>query len=178
MFDFLKSIVWGLFRRVVVGSSAEVDIVALHHQVAVLQRQIGHRPKLTRWDRLLFAALYRFQPSVLRSISIVKPATVVRWHGAGFRLFWNFKSGAKAGRPRVSGEVRALIREISTANPLWGAPRIHGELLKLGIDVSQSTVANYMVRGRHPPSQHRRSGPVCRPDHRLQASVWSCYFES
>jgi len=153
MFDFLKSIVWGLFRRVVVGSSAEVDIVALHHQVAVLQRQIGHRPKLTRWDRLLFAALYRFQPSVLRSISIVKPATVVRWHRAGFRLFWNFKSRAKAGRPRVSGEVRALIREISTANPLWGAPRIHGELLKLGIDVSQSTVANYMVRGRHPPSQ-------------------------
>ncbi len=153
MFGFLKSIIWGLFRRVVVGSSAEADNLALHHQVAVLQQQIGHSPKLTRWDRLLFAALYWFQPSVLRSISIVQPETVVRWHRAGFRLFWKFKSRAKAGRPRVPGEVRALIREISIANPLWGAPRIHGELLKLGIDVSQSTVATYMVRGRHPPSQ-------------------------
>ena len=83
MFDFLKSIVWGLFRRVVVGSSAEADNLALRHQVAVLQRQIGHRPTLTRWDRLLFTALYRFQPSVLRSISIVQPETVVRWHRAG-----------------------------------------------------------------------------------------------
>ena len=153
MLDFLKSIIWVLFRRVIVGSSAEADNLALHHQVAVLQRQIGHSPKLTRWDRLLFAALYRFQPSVLQSISIVQPETVVRWHRAGFRLFWKFKSRAKAGRPRVREEVRALIREISIANPLWGSPRIHGELLKLGIDVSQSTVANYMVRGRHPPSQ-------------------------
>ena len=153
MLDFLKSIIWVLFRRVIVGSSAEADNLALHHQVAVLQRQIGHSPKLTRWDRLLFAPLYRFQPSVLQSISIVQPETVVRWHRAGFRLFWKFKSRAKAGRPRVREEVRALIREISIANPLWGSPRIHGELLKLGIDVSQSTVANYMVRGRHPPSQ-------------------------
>ena len=153
MLDFLKSIIWGLFRRVVVGSSAEADNLALRHQVAVLQRQIRHRPKLTRWDRLLFAALYRFQPSVLRSISIVRPETVVRWHRSGFRLFWKFKSRGKAGRPRVPEEVKVLIREISIANPLWGAPRIHGELLKLGIDISQSTVANYMVRGRHPPSQ-------------------------
>ncbi len=153
MFDFLKSIIWYLARRVFARSPVEVDIVALRHQVAVLQRQNLHRPKLTRWDRLLFAVLYRFQPSVLQSISIVQPETVVRWHRTGFRLFWKFKSRAKAGRPRVPGEVRALIREISIANPLWGAPRIHGELLKLGIDVSQSTVANYMVRGRQTPSQ-------------------------
>ena len=83
----------------------------------------------------------------------MQPETVVRWHRAGFRLFWKHKSRGKAGRPRLPGEVRALIREISIANPLWGAPRIHGELLKLGIDVSQSTVATYMVRGIHPPSQ-------------------------
>jgi transposase InsO family protein len=153
MLDFLKSIIWGLVRRVVVGSSAEADNLALHHQVAVLQRQVRHRPKLTRWDRLLFAALYRFQPRVLQSILIVRPETVVRWHRAGFRLFWKHKSRGKSGRPRVPEEVKALIREINIANPLWGAPRIHGELLKLGIDVSQSTVANYMVRGRHPPSQ-------------------------
>ena len=79
MLDFLKSIIWGLVRRVVVGSSAEADNLALHHQVAVLQRQSRRRPKLTRWDRLLFAALYRVQPDVLRSISIVRPETVVRW---------------------------------------------------------------------------------------------------
>ena len=153
MLDFLKSIIWALFRRVVVGSSAEADNLALRHQVAVLQRQIRHRPKLTRWDRVLFVALYRFQPSVLQSILIVRPETVVRWHRAGFRLFWKHKSRGKAGRPRVPEEVKALIREIDIANPIWGAPRIHGELLKLGIDISQSTVANYMVRGRHPPSQ-------------------------
>ncbi len=158
--------------------------------VAVLQRQIRHRPKLTRWDRLLFAALYRFQPRVLQSILIVRPETVVRCHRAGFRLFWKHKSRGKSGRPRVPEEVKALIREINIANPLWGASRVHGELLKLGIGVSQSTVANYMVRGRHPPSRgwltffvepcrrHRRGGPVCRPNHRLQASVWYCYFES
>ena len=153
MLDFLKSIIWSLFWRVVARSSVEADLVALRHQVAVLQRQTRHRPKLTRWDRLFFVALYRLQPSVLRSISIVRSETVVRWHRTGFRLFWKYKSRAKAGRPRVAAEVRALIREISVANPPWGAPRIHGELLKLGIDVSQSTVANYMVRRRLPPSQ-------------------------
>ncbi len=153
MFNFLKSIIWDLFRRFFARSPVEADIVALRHQVAVLQRQIRHRPKLTRWDCLLFAALYRVQPDVLRSISIVRPETAVRWHRAGFRLYWKHKSRGKAGRPRVPEEVRALIREISIANPLWGAPRIHGELLKLGIDVSQSTVTNYMVGGGHPPSQ-------------------------
>ncbi len=119
----------------------------------MLRRQVGCRPNLARWDRLFFAALYRVHPDVLRSISIVRPETVVRWHRAGFRLFWRHKSRGKAGRPRVPTEVRRLVRTISIANPLWGAPRIHGELLKIGIDISQSTVAKYMVRGRRPPSQ-------------------------
>jgi transposase InsO family protein len=153
MLAVLKSIIWTLFRRVVVGSSAEAENIALRHQVGVLRRQLRHRPKLTRWDRLLFAALYQVQPDVLRSMSIVRPETVVRWHRTGFRLFWTFKSRGKAGRPRLPTEVRRLISRISIDNPLWGAPRIHGELLKLGIDVSQSTVAKYMVRGRRPPSQ-------------------------
>ena len=153
MFEFLKSIILGLFRHALVGSSAEAEILALRHQVAVLRRQVGCRPNITRWDRLLFAALYRVQPQVLRSILIVRPETVVRWHRAGFRLFWKQKSRGKAGRPRVPIVVRRLIRAISIANPLWGAPRIHGELLKIGIDVSQSTVAKYMIRGKPPPSQ-------------------------
>lgn len=153
MLAILQSIIWCLFRRAVARSSLVADLVALRHQVAVLQRQVRHRPKLTRWDRLLFAVLYRAQPNVLQSISIVRPETVVRWHRAGFRLNWEHKSRGKLGRPRVTEEVRTLIKEISVANPLWGAPRIHGELLKLGIDVSQSTVAKYMDRGRRPPSQ-------------------------
>ena len=153
MLEVLKSIIWYLLRRFLARSPVEADIVALRHQVAVLQRQSHHRPKLMCWDRLLFAALYRVQPDVLRSISIVRPETVVRWHRAGFRLYWKHKSRGKVGRPRVPGEMRTLIRKISIANPLWGAPRIHGELLKIGIDVSQSTVAKYLVRGRRPPSQ-------------------------
>ena len=153
MLALLKSIIWSLFRRAVAPSSAEADNVALRHQVMLLKRQLGRRPGLTRWDRLLFAALYHIQPDVLSSISIVRPETVVHWHRTGFRLFWGHKSRRRAGRPRVPVEVRRLIRQISIDNPLWGAPRIHGELLKLGIDVSQSTVASYMVRGRHPPSQ-------------------------
>lgn len=189
MFDFLKSIIWSLFQRVVARSPVETDLVALRHQLAVLQRQICHRPKLTRWDRLFFAVLYGAQPDVLRSISIVRPETVVRWHRAGFRLYWKHKSRRKAGRPRVPAEVRALIREISIANPLWGAPRIHGELLKLGIDVSQSTVAHYMVRGSRPPSQgwltflrNHADGIAAidlfvTPDHPLQAFVWSRHSE-
>lgn len=153
MHSFLKSIVWSLFRRFVVGSSADAENIALRHQIAVLQGQLRRRPTLTRWDRLLFAAFYHIHPDVLRSISIVRPETVVRWHRTGFRLFWKHRCRGKAGRPRVPTEVRRLIQQISIDNPLWGAPRIHGELLKLGIDVSQSTVANYMLRGRRPPSQ-------------------------
>lgn len=149
----LKSVIWALFRRLVVGSSVDAENMALRHQVQVLQRQLRPRPRLTQWDRLLFASLYHVQRDVVRSISIVRPETVVRWHRAGFRLFWKHRSRGKAGRPRVPVEARRLIRQISMENPLWGAPRIHGELLKLGIDVSQSTVAKYMVRGRGPPSQ-------------------------
>ena len=153
MVGFLASVFWNLLRRLFAPTVAAADIAALRQQVEVLQRQLGRRPKLTRWDRLLFAALYHVQPDVLRSISIVQPETVVRWHRAGFRLFWKRKSRGKVGRPRIPLEVRRLIRWMSLENPLWGAPRIHGELLKLGIDVSQSTVASYMVRGRKPPSQ-------------------------
>ncbi len=78
---------------------------------------------------------------------------VVRWHRRGFKAFWRWKSGSRPGRPRIPRDVRGLIRKVSRANPLWGAPRIHGELRKVGIDVAQSTVARYMVKGRRPPSQ-------------------------
>lgn len=142
MLDILRSIFWALFRRVVGRSRQEAELLSLRHQVTMLQRRLGPRPRFTRWDRLLFAVLYHLQPDMLRSASIIRPETVVRWHRAGFRLFWRRRSRGKPGRPRVPVEVRRLIQQISIDNPLWGAPRIHGELLKLGIDVSESTVAN------------------------------------
>jgi hypothetical protein len=104
-------------------------------------------------DRLIFVCLYRPFPSLLHSSIIFKPETLLRWHRIGFRLFWRRKSRRPAGRPAVSADIRNLIRRISQENPLWGAPRIHGELLKLGIEVAQSSVAKYMVRRYGPPSQ-------------------------
>jgi putative transposase len=91
------------------------------------------------------------------ALVIVKPETVIAWHRRGFRLFWTWKSRRRTGRPTVPRDVRTLIRTMSDANPLWGAPRIHGELLKLGIEVGQASVAKYMVRRRQPPSQTWRS---------------------
>src|SRR6476646_9699398 len=129
-------------------------------------------PALRSFDRFIFILLYRLAPTVLDAMTIVRPETIVRWHRAGFRTFWRWKSRRRPGRPKVPLEVRQLIREISLANPLWGAPRIHGELLKLGIDVGQTSVAKYMARHRRPPSQGWRNVPPepCRWD-RLDRSV-------
>jgi transposase InsO family protein len=131
----------------------EAEIVLLRHQVSVLRRRQPSRPKLTVADRLLFVWLYRLFPSVLNAVTIVQPETVIRWHRTGFRLYWRWKSRSCGGRPKIPGEIRRLIREMSLANRLWGAPRIHGELLKLGIEVAQSTVAKYMARSGRGRSQ-------------------------
>jgi transposase InsO family protein len=131
----------------------EAEIVVLRQQLTVLRRQAPSKPKLTVVDRLVFVWLYRLFPSVLSAIAIIQPETVVRWHRSGFRLYWRWKSRSRGGRPRVSAEIRRLIREMSLANRLWGAPRIHGELLRLGIEVAQSTVAKYMARSGRGPSQ-------------------------
>src|SRR5450631_3315897 len=127
--------------------------MTLRHQLNVLRRKSPKRLAFSNIDRLVFATLYRFAPGVVNALAIVEPETVIRWHRAGFRLFWRWKSRSRGGRPIVSLEIRQLIREMSLANPLWGAPRIHGELLKLGIDVGQTSVAKYMTRRRRPPSQ-------------------------
>ena len=131
----------------------EAEIVMLRHQLNVLRRRVPSKPKLTVADRLLFVWLHRLFPSVLNAITIVQPATIIRWHRTGFRLYWRWKSRSRGGRPKVPLEIRRLIREMSLANRLWGAPRIHGELLKLGIEVAQSTVAKYMARGGRGRSQ-------------------------
>ena len=151
MIEFLK-----LFVHVVVSpfktrAQLEAEIVVLRHQLNVLRRRVPSKPKLAIADRLLFVWLYRLFPSTLKAIAIVQPETIIRWHRAGFRLYWRWKSGARGGRPRIPVEIRRLIRQMSLANRLWGAPRIHGELL--GIDIAQSTVAKYMARGGRGRSQ-------------------------
>jgi len=125
----------------------EAEIAMLRHQLNVLRRQTP-RPRLTPADRLLFVWLCRLFPSLRSAITIVQPDTVLRWHRSGFRLCWRWKSRSRSGRPKVPIEVRSLIRRMRAESPLWGAPRIHGELLKLGIEVAQSTVAKYMARRR------------------------------
>jgi len=132
--------------------------LALRHQVGVLQRSARKRPKLTSGDRLLWICLSRLWRDWRSALTIVKPETVVAWHRAGFRLFgtWKVPRG-QAGRPAISREIRDLIGKMCRENPGWGAPRIHGELLNLGIDIGESSVSKYMVRCRKPPSQTWRT---------------------
>ena len=130
----------------------QVEVLVLRHQLNILRRQVPGRTRLSNLDRLLFVWLYRLWPDVVDAVTIIRPETLIRWHRLGFRAYWRWKSRPRAGRPPVPVEVRELIREMSRANWLWGAPRIHGELLKLGIEVAQSTVAKYMAK------RPRRSG--------------------
>src|SRR5260370_29984210 len=139
-------------------ANMQIEILALRHQLAVLQARPRKRPSLGSADRMLWIMLSRLWAQWRSALVIVKPETVIAWQRKGFRLYWRWKSRAgKSGRPCVSREIRELIRQMSTANPLWGAPRVHGELLKLGIEVCQATVAKYMVRQRQLPSQTWRT---------------------
>ena len=104
-------------------------------------------------DRLIFVWLCRMFPSIVNAITAVKPETVIRWHRRGFRTYWHWKTSRVGGRPKIDHEIRNLIRRMSKENPLWGVPRIHDELLMLGIEVAQSTVAMYMTKRQGPPSQ-------------------------
>src|SRR5713226_510803 len=146
----LRFIVPVLVRRFRRRAVLELENLALRHQLHVLRRQRPGRPRLFVIDRLLWVWLYRLCPRCLEVMVLVKPATVIQWHRQGFRRYWRWRS--RSGRPSVTREVRKLIRQMSSANPLWGAPRIHGELLKLGIEISQATVAKHMVRRRGAPS--------------------------
>ena len=129
--------------RVRSRASLELELIALRHQVTVLRRQRPGRPQLSSLDRLLWVWLYRIWPQVIDAMALVKPATVVQWHRKGFRLYWRWRS-RRPGRPKIGTEIRDLIRRMSNANPLWGAPRIHGEVLKLGIKIRQATVGRWM----------------------------------
>ena len=137
-------------------AALELKLVALQHQLAVLRRQRPGRPQLSSVDRLLWVLLYRIWPQVIDAMVLVKPATVVEWHRKGFRFYWRWRS-RRPGRHRIGADIRDLIRRMSRANPLWGAPRIHGELLKLGIKISQATVGRWMPWRPKVPSPTWRS---------------------
>ena len=136
----------------------ELENLALRHQIGVLQRSARRRPKLTSGDRLVWICLSRLWRDWRSVLAIVKPETVVAWHRAGFRLFWTWKvRRGQPGRPVISREFRDAIRRMCRENPGWGAPRIHGELLKLGIDIGEGSVSKYMVRFCKPPPQSWRT---------------------
>jgi transposase InsO family protein len=134
-------------------AALEAEVWTLRQQINILRRTAPKKFVFSAIDRLIFVGLYRLFPKICDALAIVKPDAIVRWHRAGFRSCWRWKSRPRGGWPTVPLEIRGLIREMSNANPLWGAPRIHGELLKLGIEVGQTSVAKYMARRRRPPSQ-------------------------
>src|SRR6266852_580202 len=146
-----RLIVWAVVDLFRSRAALEAEIIAATDHCSATNRPQEtnfrcHRP-------IGVVGLYRLFPRVLDALAIVRPGTVIRWHRAGFRLYRRWKSRPRGGRPIVPLEVRRLIREMSIANPLWGAPRIHGELLKLDIAIGQTSVAKYMAKRRGPPSQ-------------------------
>ncbi len=135
----------------------EAENLFLRHQLNIALRGSSHRFRLRGSDRAVLMWMTRLMPSLLELSRIVRPETILRWHRAGFRIYWHWKSRGQVGRPRIDRDLRDLVRRMSKENPLWGAPRIHGELLKLGFEVAQSTVSKYMAKRRGPPSQGWRT---------------------
>src|SRR6476660_5864237 len=131
----------------------EAENLLLRHQLTIALRRASPHLRLLGSDRALLTWMTRLWPSLIGAVQVVQPETVLRWHRAGFRMFWRWKSRNRAGRPRIDRGLRDLIRRMSRENTLWGASRIHGELLMLGFDVAQSTISKYMARGGRPPSQ-------------------------
>jgi len=158
MFAIVLSLLCSMRQGFRTRAATQAEILALRHQLLVLQRSArAQKVRLTASDRFLWIWLSRLWREWRSALLIVKPETVIAWHRRGFRLYWSWKSRHPQGRPFLSREVIDLIRRISLANPRWGAPRIHGELLKLGFELSEATVAKYLVRHRKPPSQTWRT---------------------
>ena len=134
-------------------SRLEAENLFLRHQLNIALRRAPPRVRLHGSDRTLLVWVTRICPNLLDLSQVVKPETILRWHRAGFKVFWRWKSRNRAGRPQIDRGLRDLIRRMSRENALWGASRIHGELLMLGFQVAQSTVSKYMVRCQNPPSQ-------------------------
>jgi hypothetical protein len=135
----------------------EVENLFLRHQLNIALRRAPPRLRLRAGDRALMVWMTRMRPTLIGLTRVVQPATILRWHRSGLRAYWRWKSRGRPGRPRVERELRDLIRRMSEENPLWGAPRIHGELLKLGFKVAESTVSNGMDRPCSRPQRHAES---------------------
>jgi len=155
MLDLLKALLGALTSSLHTRHELALENLALRQQIGVLRRSVK-RPRLSNTDRGFWVLLRRCWANWDKVLAVVQPATVIQWHRAGFRKYWTWRSRPKGGRPAIDPEIRALIRRMATAN-MWGAPRIHGELLKLGIRVSEATVSKHMPRRRKPPSQTWRS---------------------
>src|SRR6202163_116427 len=153
MRDLCRLIGWMVVDLIRSRVMLEAEIWTLRQQINVLRRTAPKKLSFCAVDRMIFVGLYRLFPKICDALAIVKPDTIIRWHRAGFKAYWRWKSRRCGGRQTVPLEVRKLIRDMSIANPLWGAPRIHGELLMLGIEIGQTSVAKYMVKRREPPSQ-------------------------
>ena len=153
MFSILNA--FGLFVADLFKSRSrlEAENLFLRHQLTIALRHAPPRLRLCGVDRALLVWMTRLWPGLLDMTEVVQPETILRWHRAGFKAFWRWKSRNRAGRPKIDRGLRDLIQRMSEENPLWGAPRIHGELLMLGFEVAQSTVSKYMVRPSKPPSQ-------------------------
>src|SRR5258708_22673878 len=168
LFCFVLAVVVSTFKSKV---RLEAENAVLRHQLIVLRRTLHGRAQLTNYDRWFLVQLYRWFPSILQVLTIIGPETLVRWHRAGFRCYWRWKSRRRGGRPQIDTELRGLIRRMSVENPLWGAPRIHGELLKLGFEVAQSSVAStWSNDGGHPA---RDGEPSCATTRRT-LPPWTC----
>jgi hypothetical protein len=170
LFFFLLRLLLSPFRPI---SRLEAENAALRRQLIVLQRQVLGRVQFTNSDRLFFLQLYRWFPSIVEAMTTIRPETLVRWHRAGFRHYWRWKSQSLGGRPPIDAGLRALIRQMSIENVLWGAPRIQGELLRLGFAVAQSTVAKYMAKRGGPSGQ--TGAPFCAAMRRTSPR-WICLW--
>jgi hypothetical protein len=135
----------------------EAENVLLRHQLNIALRRAPAHLRLSGFDRAILMWMVRLWPELAETVQVVRPETVMRWCRAGFRAIWRWKSRRRAGRPKIDRSLRDLIQRMSRENPLWGASRIHGELLMLGFEFAQSTVSKYMMRGRKPPSQSWRT---------------------
>src|ERR1700738_5377732 len=171
MVTFLTQLLLAIRSRFTRRARLEAENLILRQQLVVLRRKSPTRVRLWNIDRLLLVWLYRLYPSLLDAIIIVQPETVIRWHRRGFRNYWRWKSRHVGGRPRIDSEIRALIRRMNRENPLWGAPRIHGELLMLGIEVAESTVARLEDFPAQSRCRYRFAGSVRGAHDLVQAAL-------
>src|ERR1700755_775261 len=187
MTDLFKLILGLLASRFKARATLEAENLVLRQQLNVLRRRTPKRPHLNNMDRFLFVWLYRSFPSLLEVVAIVRPETIIRWHRVGFRAYWRWRSRNRVGRPKVSAELRTLIGEMSRANALWGAPRIHGEFAQtrlrgppvdgasVHVPPLAATVSGLADVSQQSRRRHRGDRPLCPADDRIPNSALSCH---